>query len=87
LPDFSSWEKTFIKVGAAIHELGHTTGISGDDATSNVPGNHITPPHEGENSTNCLMRSPSTQDTYPLIPKLCTRHNDYIRNESWIRNP
>jgi len=76
------FNKKLHMVGGAIHELGHSTGIQGDDPYPGHLNQAIYPAHSGENSSDCLMLSPSTTDTYSVSPHFCGGHIDYIKHTS-----
>ena len=58
------------EVGCGIHELGHATGILGDD---NDPGG-IIPPHSGTNEANCVMHTGNQPDILTNIVFLPRTH-------------
>jgi hypothetical protein len=72
-PPWTEYDRIRYTVGSAIHELGHCRGIMGDDIYNN-----IAPKHSGENSDNCLMRTPNDAQTF-TNPVFCAGHIFYLQ--------
>lgn len=63
--------------GVSIHELGHSRGIAGDD-----PLGGLIPPHGGNNSSVCTMRSPYNISWF-INPVFCDDHIIFLKTVTW----
>ena len=75
-----AYQRARYLTGAAIHELGHSIGITGDDINPNAP---LTPPHSGNNRSSCLMITPNYPDTF-TNPVFCQGHINFISQQIWF---
>lgn len=64
-------------VGTAIHELGHSIGITNDDPNT-------IPPHSGSNEADCLMHAVNPVSRY-TNPVFCGNHIQFISTQTWFK--
>ncbi len=66
-------------LGLEFMKLGHARGITGDDVT-----NDLNPPHSGDYSLFCIIRTPCTSiSNWYDNPRFCDGHRDFLKTITW----